>query len=299
MPATSRAKPTETFTVTLSDPQGGATVATATATGTIVNDDFPPAENVFISEFHYDTDTGSSPDVGEFIEVTGVTGTDLTGWSLWLYNGTNGSPYPPTGASSPRIALSGVIADEGKGFGFVSVAVPGLQNGSPDAIALVDNFGRVVQFISYEGTLTAVSGPASGMTSTDIGVFEAAAPVGTSLQLAGTGSSYADFTWTFGEASTRGDANAGQSFLSGTDTGQVRIDDARVVEGTGGTSALTFTVHRAGGFATAASVDYAIAFDNADASDLVAGTPLAGTVTFAAGEYSRTITVAGCHRLAR
>ena len=162
-----------------------------------------------------------------------------------------------------------------------------------EGIALVDNFGRVVQFLSYEGTVTATDGLAAGQTSTDIGVFESgSALAGTSLQLVGSGSSYGDFTWTAGQASTSGGANTGQSFRSGTDVGELRIDDARVVEGTGGTSTLTFTVHRAGGFDTAASVDYAIAFDaGANSADLVAGTPLAGTVSFAAGEYSRTISV--------
>jgi hypothetical protein len=36
-------------------------------------------------------------------------------------------------------------------------ACAGLQNGSPDGIALVDNFGRVIQFISYEGAMTATN----------------------------------------------------------------------------------------------------------------------------------------------
>jgi hypothetical protein len=39
-----------------------------------------------------------------------------------------------------------------------------------------------VQFLSYEGSFTATNGPASGMTSTDIGIAESStAVVGNSL----------------------------------------------------------------------------------------------------------------------
>jgi len=46
----------------------------------------------------------------------------------------------------------------------------GLQNGT-DGIALVDN-GDVIEFLSYEGSFTAMDGPAARMHSIDIGVFE-------------------------------------------------------------------------------------------------------------------------------
>ena len=99
---------------------GGATIADAVAIGTITTDDFPPAANVFINEFHYDN---ASTDVGEFIEIAGLAGTDLSGWKLVLYNGDGGKSYA-------TLNLSGVIVDAGKGFGFVSVARAGIQNDS-------------------------------------------------------------------------------------------------------------------------------------------------------------------------
>jgi VCBS repeat-containing protein len=272
----------ETLSVTLSAPTGGASIGTASATGTIVNDDYPPAANVFINEFSYDP---VGADTGEFIEVAGISGTDLTGWSLVLYNGNGGAAYA-------TLALGGMLGDRANGFGFASVPAPGLQNGSPDGIALVDNFGRVIQFISYEGALTATNGPAAGMTSTEIGVEETNAAAGTSIQLRGIGSSTSDFEWVSGVASSSGSANSGETFLSGSDVGQLRIDDARVVEGTGGSSTLTFTVHRAGGFDTAASVDYHVLLNaNADAADLLAGTALSGTISFGVGEFVRTISL--------
>ena len=282
-------EPTEGFTVQLGNPQGGVTITDGIGAGTIVTDDLPPVANVWINEFHYDP--SSTPETGEFIEIAGQAGTDLSGYRIVLYNGSNGQPYAPAGGSSTGIALSGTVGDTANGFGFASVAAPGLQNGSPDAIALVDNFGRVVQFISYEGTMTALGGPAAGLTSEDIGRFEDQATPGTSLQLAGTGSTYADFTWTYGNVSTSGAGNAGQSFLSGTDQGQIRLDNANVVEGDSGDAVMTFTLHRSGGFATETSVEYTISFGTADGADLAAGAPLTGTVTFAAGELTQTISV--------
>ncbi len=171
---------------------------TATNTSGATNDGqtlgvVPP--NVYINEFHYDN-TGS--DVGEFIEVAGDAGTDLTGWSLVLYNGSNGTPYN-------TIALDGVLADTAGGIGFDVTDLPanGLQNGAPDGIALVNADGEVVEFLSYEGELTAVGGPADGMTSTDIGVAESSGTaIGDSLQRNDDG------TWSGPQANTKGAANA-------------------------------------------------------------------------------------------
>ncbi|HEV2044015.1 MAG TPA: Calx-beta domain-containing protein, partial [Sphingomicrobium sp.] len=276
-------EPSETFTVVLDTPTGGATITDGSGLGTITSDDLPPIANIWINEFHYDP--SSSPETGEFIEVAGLAGVDLTGWSIILYNGNGGGTY------GSAINLSGTLADGSNGFGFTSVLVPGLQNGSPDGFALVDNYGRVVQFLSYEGTITATNGPAAGLTSSDVLRFEEQATPGTSLQLTGTGSSYADFTWTEGNANTTGATNAGQSFLSGADQGQIRLDNAMLTEGNSGETMMTFVVHRAGGFDTAATVDYSVAFGTADAADLGAGAALVGSVTFAAGQFTQTISI--------
>ena len=160
---------------------------------------------VFINELHYDN---SGSDQNEGFEIAGPAGTDLTGWSVEKYNGSNGSSYGTE-------ALSGTITDQDNGYGTLGFILPanGLQNGAPDAIALVDNMGNVVQFLSYEGTLTASGGPADGMTSTDIGVAETGStPVGESLQLTGNGDTYEEFTWSGPSVASSGSVNSGQSF---------------------------------------------------------------------------------------
>lgn len=128
------------------------------------------AQDVFINEFHYDND---GIDTGEAIEVAGAPGTDLTGWSLVLYSGATGAVYD-------TVALSGVLAQSCTepeiGVAVVSFPTNGIQNGSPDGIALVSPSGGVVQFLSYEGTFVAVGGPANGLLSADIGVSESKLP---------------------------------------------------------------------------------------------------------------------------
>ena len=159
--------------------------------------------SVFVNEIHYDN-TGD--DEAEFVEIAGPAGTDLSGWSVELYNGNGGALYN-------TIELLGTIPDQQAGFGTLGFLQAGLQNGSPDGLALVDGDNIVIQFLSYEGSFTAMNGLADGMTSTDIGVTEGfSTPLGDSLQLQGSGIGYDDFTWLGEMANTFGAPNTGQTF---------------------------------------------------------------------------------------
>lgn len=125
---------------------------------------------VFSNEIHYDN-TGL--DVNERIEVAGPAGTDLSGWSLVLYDGSNGQTY---GAANLSGTLSNQCTVMGQNIGTnvtnASAFVPTTAiQGGPDGWALVHS-GTVVEFLSYEGIFTAANGPASGMMSTDIGAME-------------------------------------------------------------------------------------------------------------------------------
>jgi endonuclease I/subtilisin-like proprotein convertase family protein len=187
--------------LTVTDNQGATDASAAMVTAVAA------VSQPWINEFHYDN---ASTDINESIEVAGAAGTNLSGYTLVAYNGSGGTTYA-------TVNLSGTITDQQSGYGTINFAVAGLQNGAPDGFALVDNTGAVVQFLSYEGSITATNGPANGTTSVDVGVSETTStPVGHSLQLSGNGTAYADFTWQSPAASTSGALNNGQSFGSGS-----------------------------------------------------------------------------------
>lgn len=166
----------------------------------------PPLGPPWINELHYDN---ASADAGEGVEIAGPAGQDLSGWSIVPYNGNGGG----ISGSAATVNLTGTIPNQLNGFGTRWFPMTGLENGAPDGIALVDDAGVVVQFLSYEGSFAATAGPANGVTSTNLPVDEEPAPaVGLSLQLTGPGSSYADFTWVEGVAASPDQVNAGQLF---------------------------------------------------------------------------------------
>jgi hypothetical protein len=164
----------------------------------------PVCSEQWINELHYDN---TSDDVGEFIEIAGVAGVDLGLFELYLYNGGDGGVYD-------TVPLQGAIDNDESGLGAVAFPYVGIQNGSPDGLALVWSPTRsVVQFLSYEGAFIATEGPAAGMTSVDIGVSESnsSTPIGSSLGLAGCGDLYGDFSWQENTGTaTPGDFNEGQ-----------------------------------------------------------------------------------------
>ena len=283
-------EPNETFTVTLSNPTGGAAIADATSTGTILNDDAAAAPGTpFVNEIHYDN---AGTDSGEAIEIAAAAGTDLAGWQLVLYSVSSGATQ---GTVYNTINLSGIVPNQDDGYGTLTFAFPtnGLQNGPQDGFALVNPQGQVVQFLSYEGAFTAQNGPAAGLTSTDIGVAEdSGSASGFSLQLTGSGANAQDFGWTSARAGSFGSVNADQDFIGPDATGLVRIGDASISEGDAGTKQLVFTVTRAGGLGQAASADWSLNLHgSADTADLGAGQPLAGTIAFDVGVASVQIAV--------
>lgn len=149
--------------------------------------ELPPLD-ARMNEFHYDN---ASADAGEFVEIRLAAGTDPSRLSVEVYNGSSGALYN-------SFALPGTPAGSDGTYDYYVIDTPGLQNGSPDGIALIGD-GAVVEFLSYEGTLTAADGTAAGQSSTDVGVVEVGStPIGQSLQRNGDG------TWRGPEAETRG-----------------------------------------------------------------------------------------------
>ncbi|MDB5695138.1 MAG: hypothetical protein JWN21_681, partial [Sphingomonas bacterium] len=84
--------------------------------------------------------------------------------------------------------------------------------------------------------------------------------------------------------------------VSSTSAGAtLSIADTAAYEGTGGTSAVVFTVTRAGDTSGASTADYAVTPGSgsfgASVGDFAVAQPLTGQVSFAAGEASKTITL--------
>lgn len=163
------------------------------------------SQTVWINEIHYDN-TGA--DAGEGVEIAGTAGTDLSCYDILAVNGSGGATYN-------TVNLSGIIPDEGCGYGAIWFPIVGLQNGAPDGVALYRTcvVAGLVQFLNYEGTtITATSAPIAGAVSTNIGVTETSGTaVGSSLQLTGSGNTYAAFAWNAPAVASIGVLNVGQT----------------------------------------------------------------------------------------
>ena len=112
----------------------------------------------YISEFQI---YGGSP---EFIELAIPAGTDTTSYSVVIYDGA--------GSIRQTLALgSAETTIDDKDVYLLDPAGDGLVNlGNNDAIALVDDTGTVLQFLSWKGnTVSPSTGPAAGMSSTNVG----------------------------------------------------------------------------------------------------------------------------------
>lgn len=136
----------------------------------------------YISEFQY---MGYSDT--EFIEIAVPTGTDVSSYSVVLYqsNGTVAETYS-LGTLQGTYGSTDVYVIDSSTPGFDSQSGLG-ELYSDDAIALVDDNGNVLQFVSYWGnTVSATEGPAAGMTSSSVGT----ADFGESLQSDDGGHTY-------------------------------------------------------------------------------------------------------------
>ena len=136
----------------------------------------PTCGDIFINEIAYDN-TGA--DVNEFIEiaVSNTLATTLSNYTISLYNGNSGTVY------QAKTLNNFVLGQSDANYSYYTWHPSSIQNGDPDGVALSTSL-LLCEFISYEGAMTATSGPAKGMTSMDIGVSESSTePIGHSLQL--------------------------------------------------------------------------------------------------------------------
>ncbi|MCA6074726.1 T9SS type A sorting domain-containing protein [Fulvivirga sedimenti] len=149
----------------------------------------PELPNMWINEFHYDN---VSTDTLEFVEIViqYPERYDLSKVRLSLYNGSSGLMYRSLDLND---AWAGEKDDPG--FQLFVFPISGIQNGSPDGIAL--SFGEFTsEFISYEGAFTASEGPAAGINSSPLLPEESGeTPPLSSIQRIGKGDHADSFEW--------------------------------------------------------------------------------------------------------
>lgn len=125
------------------------------------------AQEVFISEIYFHPNHATDEDA---IEVAALVGTSLSGWQILLYDGETGTPYDSyTFGSTDIIIPTDTIEGQIFGTQIKYFGIDGIQNGSPDGVALVSPQNEVVEFFSYGGTFTPSSGAAANRNATNIG----------------------------------------------------------------------------------------------------------------------------------
>jgi uncharacterized protein len=316
----------ETFTVTLSNPSG-ATLGDSSGLGTITNDDAGGYYSLANGSFQEDwTNTGRITANDNWSGIPFIVG--------YLGDIDSGSPadVDPTTLTSPALGQIDVIANQGTtgsgsgGVGEFEIANPtiGLQgSGTADAPSIVlymDSTGRTG--VRLQATLRDIDGSADNAAQ-QINVQYRTSPTGNWINVPGgrltdvtTGGS-ATQTTALDVVLPAGADNAptleirimtvnasGNDEWVGIDDivvssqsvgATLSIADTAAYEGTGGSSAISFTVTRAGDTSGATTADWTVAFGTgsfaASSSDFDAAQPLAGNVSFAAGETSKTITL--------
>jgi len=178
-------------------------VFTMLLVGNLVRLGWAGVDDIWINEIRYDDTKDSAENKKEYVEIAGPAGIDLSVWSMVGYN--------RTAMAHKTVYLTGFVPEQCNGYGVAAFDFKALQNFGPAGVALVKQ--QCHQFISYEGNITAMNGPCVDETSTDIGVFETGSAASTtSLQLAGDGTSYAEFSWRSTQVATRNSLNTDQTF---------------------------------------------------------------------------------------
>ncbi|MBK9256692.1 MAG: HYR domain-containing protein [Saprospiraceae bacterium] len=192
-------------------PSGGV----FSGTGVVVTPVSCGGGDVWVNEIRYED--GQNDD---FFEIAGPAGTYLGDYRFIIYEGSgavSNSLFP----ANPVWTLD----DEGSGYG--ALAFQGffdLPNTSGGVAIVRNSDNSLVQFVSYGGMITGATNPYTaqplGGDSEDIGV---GATAGQSVQLTGTGNSYASFSWVGNATPSVHNLNTGQT-VSGGGGGNANCD---------------------------------------------------------------------------
>ncbi|GET29149.1 hypothetical protein [Prolixibacter sp. SD074] len=165
-------------------------------------DDLP---NAWINEFHYSDSVDDHAQVEIILE--NAENYLLDDFNLIHYNGNGGTIIDEFNLAE-NVSFVNEIT-----FSLILIDCDELQKG-PDGLAISYQH-KIVQFISYEGPVTATEGDATGLTSIEIAPEETTTtPANFSIQLTGPGSYYEDFTWEDPAESSFGAVNTGQTLAA-------------------------------------------------------------------------------------
>jgi hypothetical protein len=312
----------ETFTVTLSAPSG-ATLGDSSAIGTITDNDGPIYHSLAGGDFAQNWSNTSlitaDDDWSGVASIIGYRGDDLT-----TATGTNPQTITTTSNVVDVLANQNSTGSTSGAVAEFQIADPtiGLQgSGTADAphiVLYLDATGREDVTVSYR------------LRDLDGSADNAAQQVALQYRVGGTGA-WIDVPGAFVNDATAGPSLIGADTLvsailpegannqpqlevriittnavgndewvgvddiavtSNLGPASLAIADASVGEGDSGSIPISFTVTRAGDSAGAVTADYSVEFSGqATASDFVTGNPLSGTISFADGETSKTITL--------
>ncbi|MGG5809358.1 Calx-beta domain-containing protein [Falsiroseomonas sp. CW058] len=327
----------EGFTVTLSNPSTGVTLATAAASGTIRNDDAsftvagpaaPVAEgNSGTTPVTFTITRGgdlSAPVTATWTVGGGVDAADFAGGVL-----PGGTVAFAAGQSSATVTVevAGDTVTEGDeafsfsvaGGGAAASAGATIRNddatlslaGPAAPVAEGQSGSTPVTFtVTRTGDTSGAASAAWAVTGQGAGAADFAGgvlPGGTVAFAAGQASATitvelaADavlepdegFTVTLSDpaGATLGTASAAATIRNDDAVLSIASPAAPVTEGNTGSTPVTFTVTRGGDLSGAASAAWAVTGGGATAADFTGGVLPAGTVSFAAGQGSATITV--------
>jgi len=255
----------EAFTVTLSAPTGGAILATASASGTINNDDSAAVSHLItFSETGYTV--GMVNPVYTFADNT----VNVIGQIV------RDSSQPNSPAAAANTTYSGPV--------YITFANP-VTHVEFDA-GYFDNLGNTtIATIGQGGTVL------STQTNAALGIvhytFDNAAGI-TGIRVIDSAVDAAGFS--VDSVSFSGSATP----VPTASTVSIAATSASKAEGHSGSTPFTFTVSRTGDLTLAGSVGFGVTGSGTsqiDASDLPGLTFPRGTVTFAAGEASKVVTV--------
>lgn len=110
---------------------------------------------VYFSEIRFENNE-------DFVEIVTTDNEDISGYVIAVYDsgGFLRSTFSPGGVDATLAGNDGYVVGRADGL-------PDLGNNW--GVALIDDLGNVVQFISFDFAITAVDGPAAGTTSTGLG----------------------------------------------------------------------------------------------------------------------------------